>query len=282
MSEKHTSPKSILKRCKRVMWIIISTYIIYCALLYFLQDSIIFPRHVIPDVSNFKSPEVFEQVWIKIDNTVQVEGWYLPSQVTATPQPAVIFFHGNGEIIDFLLDDIQQYQAWGFSILLPEYRGYGRSTGIPGQAAISADMKKFRDWLLQRPEVDNQRIIYHGRSLGGGIACELTLHHPPAALILQSTFLSLAKMTRKYLVPPFLLTHHFRNDKVLAQLNIPIFITHGSQDTIIPVWHSQQLHRIAENSLYYEVSSGHNDYPMDRKFWQRIENFLRKNQLLRN
>ena len=89
-------------------------------------------------------------------------------------------------------------------VLLPEYRGYGRSAGSPSQRAITEDLIAFYDLLARRPEVDAQRVVFHGRSLGGGAVCDLARHRKPAAVILMSTFTSMKRMAPRYLVPGFM------------------------------------------------------------------------------
>lgn len=255
-------------------------YILWCISLYLVQDNVIFPRKMIPSVT-IAPPEGTIEVWITGDKGERVQGWYLPPlKRSRGPAPVVIFFHGNGELIDFWGDEFTEFRKRGIGVLLPEFRGYGRSGGSPGQRDIAADMRKFYQWLLARPDVDGKKIVYFGRSLGGGVACQLAKDHAPAALILQSTFVSLKEMSGRFLVPSFLLKHPFDNGKVVADLRCPICIIHGQWDTVIPVVHGRRLHQIAPNSAYHEVASGHNDMPMDAAYWQTIFEFLIANGIL--
>lgn len=192
----------------------------------------------------------------------------------------VIFFHGNAELIDFWGSELEKFREWGMGVFLPEFRGYGRSEGFPGQQSISADMHKFYEALIARPDVDPKRIVYFGRSIGTGFACDLSQDHPPAALILMSPFTSLRKMAGRYLAPSFLLKHPLDNEKVVKSSSCPIYIIHGREDTIIPVEHSHRLREVAANCVYREVACGHNDMPMDAEFWQNIHAFLHNNGIL--
>lgn len=276
--------KSAWSFLRRILYLVLLVYVLWCLLLYLYQDRMMFPYEVVPkEELSFSRKSLYTEVWIETAEGHRVEGHYYTSRLAADGQarPAVIFFHGNAESIG-LVDEIAPYYQWGFNILLPEYRGYGRSGGLPGQKAIMADMYKFHAWLVQRPEVDSKRLIYHGRSLGGAVACQLAGACAPAALILQSTFTSTGAMASRFCVPPFLLKHPFRSDKVVAKLACPIFITHGIHDSIIPVQHARTLHRLAPHSEYYEVPSDHNDFPMDKNFWQNIAGFLRKAGILDN
>ncbi len=74
-----------------------------------------------------------------------VEGWLLraPGASAARPAPLLIFAHGNGELIEYWPDALLPYRALGMHVLLPEYRGYGRSAGQPSEMKTVADLTAF-------------------------------------------------------------------------------------------------------------------------------------------
>ena len=78
-----------------------------------------------------------------------VEAWVLPGRGASAerPGPAVIFAHGNGELIDHWPDVLSWYVRQGVTVLLPEYRGYGRSAGRPSERDITDDFVWFHDDL---------------------------------------------------------------------------------------------------------------------------------------
>ena len=171
----------------------------------------------------------------------------------------------------------QGYGKIGVSVFLPEYRGYGRSAGKPSEKEIAADMIRFYDLLIRRADVDPSRIVFHGRSVGGGVAADLATRRTPAALILESTFSSIAAMALKFGAPPFLLKHPFRTDRVVEGLDVPMLIFHGTRDTVVPVSHGRRLHKLARGSTYVEYNSDHNDFPgegNEEAYWREIQAFL--------
>lgn len=257
-------------------------YVAWCAILFFKQDAMIFPRELAGRPVEATGPNV-ERVWIDAADGVRVEAWYLTPRpaLPGPPAAAVIFAHGNAELIDDSLTSVATYNAWGLAVLLPEYRGYGRSGGVPSEEAIVADSARFHDWLAARPDVDRTRIIFHGRSLGGGVAAALAARRRPAALILESTFTSVASFASGYGVPAFLCRHPFRTDLVLAGLDRPVLIFHGTDDTIVPVAHGRRLHELAPSAEYHEMRCGHNEFPCDpAAYWAIIRAFLEKHGLL--
>ncbi len=251
--------------------------IVAACMVVFMQRGMLFPRHVIraADLEPL-TPAPFEQVWIETSQG-QVEAWYLQAATMDGEErrPAVIFAHGNGEVIDFNQELALAWRRRGYHVLMPEYRGYGRSAGEPSQDRIVSDMLAFHDWLTGRPEVDGSRIVYHGRSLGGAVLAQLAAERPPAAMILQSTFTSVKAMARRMWVPGFLIRDPFETDKVLPQLDCPVLVMHGRQDSIVPFSHGQELAELSPRGDFWYFSGDHNTPPPEHAYWQRIESFLR-------
>ncbi len=235
----------------------------WCGTLFFYQDKMLFPTDLTPD----PLPLLYSARTVELSRDIgdgqHVVAWFVPGpDVTAeSPGPLAVFFHGNAELIDHQHTTIDNYLRLGCSVLLPEFRGYGRSGGTPSEAGIVEDAAYFFDLAIERPEVDPRHVVIHGRSLGGGPAAQLAALRPPAALILESTFRSAAAMASKYWAPQFLVKNTFYTDRVLAKLRVPVLIFHGTTDNIIPVEHGRQLHEIAADSKYVEYDCQHNNFP---------------------
>ena len=178
-------------------------YAAYCGLLFFVQRQVIFPRYMIPSPAplDFKTPRI-EPWWLET-SFGKVEAWYLPPAAAEKPAPAVIFGHGNGELIDYWPNELARFSEMGIGLLLVEYPGYGRSAGSPSQESISETFTRAYDTLAARPDVDPARIVLFGRSLGGGAVCDLAAKRPSAALILMSCFTSVRSFAIRYLAPVF-------------------------------------------------------------------------------
>ncbi len=244
-----------------------------------VQERLIFPRHFAANATLDPVPPR-ERWWIdQADSSGRTEAWVeiAPGRSAENPGPAVIYFHGNGEIIQEIPELVWRlYLNRGITVAILEYRGYGLSEGTPGQDAITSDALALHTKLVTHPAIDPDRLIYHGRSIGGGAAAQLAEREPPAALILETTFTSVTAMARRFLVPAFLLRHPYRTDRVLKDFDRPVLIMHGDTDNIIPVSHGRKLHKLSPTSEYHEFpNEGHNDFPVDRaRYEQIIDNFL--------
>ncbi|MAE61291.1 MAG: alpha/beta hydrolase [Planctomycetaceae bacterium] len=193
------------------------------------------------------------------------------------PGPAVIFAHGNAELIDGWPAVLGGYQAMGVSVLMVEYRGYGRSDGSPTQKGLTDDFVRFAEMLSDRPEVDGERLIYHGRSIGGGVICQLAAQRAPAALILQSTFTSAADMAARMGFPSFLVRDKFDSRAVVEAFDGPLLLMHGRRDRVIGYRHSERLAAVARQGRLRPYDCDHNDFPMESgAFWGDVEGFLRE------
>jgi fermentation-respiration switch protein FrsA (DUF1100 family) len=251
-------------------------YATYCALLFLMQRQVIFPRYMIPSPppSDIKTLRI-EPWWLET-SFGKVEAWYLPPEALGKPAPAVIFAHGNGELIDYWPNELAQFSDMGIGLLLVEYPGYGRSAGSPSQGSIAETFVLAYDRLAARTDVDPARIVLFGRSLGGGAVCDLALKRPSAALILMSCFKSVSAFAVRYLAPAFLIRDPFDNLAAVRHYQGPVLVMHGRSDEVVPFGHGQALHAAAQNGKMIVYEAGHNDCPPNWEvFWRDVGDFLK-------
>lgn len=257
-------------------------YIAYLGILYILARPMIFPRSQVGPLPAGRAADGrITEKWIAT-SAGRVETWYLsPEKIPADrPPPAVIFGHGNAELIDFSRDEFRPLTDAGVAVLLVEYPGYGRSEGSPSQASITEAFCAAYDMLLEQRRVDPDRIILMGRSLGGGAACALAARRKSAAIILVSSFTSIRSFAARFLVPGFLVRDPFDNLAVVGAYAGPILLIHGRFDEIIPYRHALALHRASTNSKLITYACSHNDCPPDwGRYWKDILSFLKDHRL---
>lgn len=235
-----------------------------------LQRRVIYPRprHPAPP----QLPAGTETVWL--GRGEDVEAWFLAPAPSSSPFPVVMFMHGNGELIDDHVD-VLELTGEGLGVLLVEYPGYGRSGGTPNERSITAAVVAAFDYLGAQPQVDSERIVAYGRSIGGGAACALAAVRPVAGLVLESSFTRLADLMPRF-VPRALMLDRFDNLAVVASATSPVLVLHGERDRIIPYAHGEALARAAATAPV-PMACGHNDCPTPL---HEIARFLREHGIL--
>lgn len=258
-------------------------YLVYCGLVFLMQRQVLYPRwHIDGSLSTEKGIHGIETIWVDTTSG-PVETWLMPPAPRAVPGPAVIFAHGNAELIDFCYEELKEFNQLGMSVLLVEYPGYGRSAGRPSQKRITEALVAAYDALVARRDIDPSRIVLYGRSLGGGAVCTLAAQRPTAALILASTFTSVRSFARKFLVPPFLMRDPYDNLSVIRSYTGPVLIFHGKNDELIPYTHGVKLSQACRRGRLVTYDCGHNDCPPNwEDFWKEIEVFLNDARIIPN
>jgi fermentation-respiration switch protein FrsA (DUF1100 family) len=256
----------------------------FAVFVYSVQRSMLFPGTLRgSDPRAGEGIPGLERHWLEIAGG-RVEVWYLPPRgaLPDAPSPAILFSHGNGELIDDWPQLLAGFPELGLGLLLVEFPGYGRSEGSPSQASVSETMLAAYDLLAARPDVDPVRIAAYGRSLGGGAVSTLLARRPVAALILQSTFTSVADMAKQiFAVPAFLIRDSFRNLEAVASYSGPVLVIHGRHDDMIPYEQGVALAEAAERGRLVTYACHHNDCPPDwGPFWDDIADFLHETGVL--
>ena len=79
-----------------------------------------------------------------------------------------------------------------------EYRGYGLSTGTPDENGLKIDGQTGLDYVRERAELRDTKILIYGQSLGGAVSIDLVAKNMKrgdiAGLMLENTFLSIRKL----------------------------------------------------------------------------------------
>lgn len=279
-----TSNLPLLRRLWPLLLVLLAIYALWLVLAWTVQRRILFPRHVLAEGSGPGQGSVGVEVhWLET-NEGRVEWWFIPAPGAAPAggTPTVFYAHGNAERIDDQETVWRGYRALGFNVVLCEYRGYGRSAGSPTEATLTADLVAVHDQVTARPDVNGDRLLYHGRSVGTGVACNLARERPPRALILTSPFTSVASLMARFGIPRPVVRDPFDNLAALSGAPRPVLLFHGSRDTVIPAAHSRELaEELPDARRFVYEDFGHNDLPVGgRRYWDDIERFLVEVDLL--
>ena len=204
----------------------------------------------------------FREVAATASDAGTVHGWYVEPPIPDPSGTVVLFSHGNGGNIEHRIEHARVLSQHGFAVLLYDYRGYGDSPGAPTEDGCYRDAEAAYDWLVNEAGVEPDQIVAWGESLGGAVAVELALRRPVAALVLESTFSSLAATGSGHY--PWLPVHLLLRDRFdslakAPRLALPVLQFHGAKDGIVPIERGRDLHTaLPEPKALVETAGGHN------------------------
>jgi len=227
------------------------------AALWWTQESLLFHPEPLPaDARLSIEPDVQERL-------VDVPGAKLSVLELRLPEPrgVVFFLHGNAGNLQSWFTDTEFYRRAGFDLVMPDYRGYGKSTGrIESEAQLHADVMAV--WREVAPRYAGKRVVFYGRSLGTGLAAELAATVPPDLTVLVSPYASIVGMARGHYpwLPPQVVRYPLRTDRVIGRIRGPLLLVHGDRDELIPFSESAKLQAIAPHARLVRIEGGgHND-----------------------
>ncbi|WP_297703875.1 alpha/beta fold hydrolase [uncultured Eudoraea sp.] len=260
-----------------IVVILFLVYIVISALLYFLQDYLMFKPEKLPKDFLFQ----YEHQEIEEYNVETRDGAIINGLRFKARQPKGIVFYlkGNSKSIKGWGKFAVDFTRHGYDVLMVDYRGFGKSTGRRTQKAIKRDMQVIYNKIKEK--VDEKYIILYGRSLGSGFAAKLASMNNPRMLILDAPYYSLSKVAKKYI--PFmplsiLIKFPMPTYKWLQYVNCPIHIIHGTDDKLIPYKNSVKLSKIKPTSttLHTVIGGGHKNLNTFESYHKMLSEIITK------
>ena len=186
--------------------------------------------------------------------------------------------HGNAGNITYLWPDLRFLtEGLQVSVFAFDYRGYGRSDGVPSESGLLDDARAARRWLAHRTGVAEREIVLLGRSLGGAVAVDLAAADGARGLILESTFTSLPAVANDALPlwPGMLMLNRYNSLKKIGNYAGPLLIAHGDADEVVPFAHGEQLVAAAnEPKRFVRISRGDHNWVPPQYYEQELQQFL--------
>jgi hypothetical protein len=235
------------------------------------------PHHV-AKASDLGRP--FEEVLFPSLDATELHGWYFPAPASSRRSRwALLHLHGNAGNVSHRLF---YYQAWlelGLNVLAFDFRGYGRSAGVPDEKGTCLDAQAAYQWL-RGLGFEPERIVVLGKSLGGGMASELALREPVGGLVLQSTFTSIPNLGSElypWLPVRWMNSIRYDTQSKLPWIAAPVLVMHSRRDGLIGFHHAEENFAAArEPKMFWELEGDHNHtLEADRaRYLQGLERFL--------
>lgn len=202
----------------------------------------------------------YAEVRLRTKDGVALSAWYVPAK---SEQGVLLFCHGNAGNISHRLDSIRIFNDLNLSVLIFDYRGYGESEGRPSEEGTYLDAEAAWDYLVHERKAPPERIVLFGRSLGGAVAAELATRRRAAALIVESSFTSVAGMAHElYPWLPVRRITRFRYATIdkIGKIACPKLIVHSPHDEVIPFSHGLALfEKAAPPKRMLRIAGSHNE-----------------------
>ncbi|MBM4145709.1 MAG: alpha/beta hydrolase [Nitrospira sp.] len=273
--------RTLLLSSLRIMAGILIGLLALLALLYFLQDKLIFFPQKLPKEEADRLSKRYshiENINLKTGNNISIKGWLVKNS-NLTKSPLIIYFGGNAEELSYLIYYADKVKGW--SLALINYRGYGLSEGKPSEKDLYADAVYIYDYFSKRDDIDNARIVLIGRSLGTGVATYLAQMRPVKALMLVSPYdsiISIGKHHYPFLPVNLLLRHRFDSLSRAPLISAPLLVITAADDTIIPLKFSKRLAEKWGGPHSFKIIEGedHNTIHDNAEYWKTMNEFLQK------
>jgi len=224
---------------------------------------IYFPSADVPDVAVVLPGA--EEVAFRTEDGLVLAGWFIPPS-GSEDLFTVLVFSGNGGNRGDRSGLATALSSLGHGVMLFDYRGYGENAGSPSETGLLTDGLGAVEYLSSRVDVDAERIVYFGESLGAAVAIATSGTQSPAGLILRSPFASLAEVAAVHYPAflSFLLWDAFPNSERISRIHVPILVVAGSADRTIPIEQSRQVHYAANDPKRFVAIEGadHNDWSL--------------------
>jgi hypothetical protein len=227
-----------------------------------LENSLVFLPMKYPDGYWDAGGLPVEDAWFTAADGVALHGWYL-----AHPEPraAVLLAHGNAGNLSHRWPLLALLHELGCSVLIFDYRGYGRSAGSPNEQGVYRDARAARDWLAEREGLAPDGVVLHGRSLGSAVVADVAAADGARGLILENAFdnarnVGLAHFPR-WLVA-LLQRSPFDSAGKLPSYRGPLLVIHGEQDEVVPFALGRALFEAGNEPKTFVALPGltHNDH----------------------
>jgi len=234
-------------------------YAAVCGLMFLKQESFVFfPERALAGTPADAGLR-YEPAALRTSDGVALGAWWVPAEA---PRGALVFAHGNGGNRSHRLAKLRLLHDLGLSVLAFDYRGYGESQGRPSEEGTYRDMDAAVEFVTREKGFPPTGVIYLGESLGGAVAVEAATRRPPAGLVLESTFTSVAAMARRYypwLPVRLLVTIRYDSLSRIRGVRCPVLVLHSPDDDLVPYEMGRELFAAApEPKAFAGLVGGHN------------------------
>lgn len=250
---------------------------VFAMMLSLLERWLVFPAPRLNE-DDWDVPDLpYEDVYFRAHDGTQLHGWFVPHP---DPKAVVLYCHGNGEYVAQLSNRLRVlHDRIQVTVFAWDYRGYGRSQGLPHEKNVIPDARVALLWLAERTGIGPADVVLIGRSLGGAVAVALAAEYHVRGLVLDRTFSDLADAAAHnypWLPVRLMMQNRFSSIEHIKQYHGPLLQAHGTADRIVPFKLGKKLFDAApgKNKRFLAVEDGHHSGLLPEFCYQALEDFI--------
>lgn len=254
----------------------VGLFIIFVYIKFIERKTIFYPEKIIvTDPSSLHL--VFEDIYIDVEANVKIHGWFIPYPGAFY---TFLFCHGNAGNISHRMYKLYMLRELGFNVCIFDYRGYGKSKGMPSEQGIYKDTEAVYDYLISQKHIRSDQIVLYGESLGTAAAIDLASKRKIGGLIVEGAF-SCGKDVGKAwypFLPRFVFSDTFNSLKKIKSVDAPKLFIHARDDEIISIAFARKLFNVAPPPKeFVEIKGMHNDAYLDsqEEYISSISKFMK-------
>lgn len=242
-----------------------------------------------------------EQLTLRTAEGIALSCWFV--KANSAPQGTIIILHGVSESKIAGLHMAKVFHDRKYNVFLYDSRRHGDSGGTFCTYGFyeKHDTTTIIDYLLARPDLTVGKIGLLGNSMGAAVALQVAALDPRVrAVVAESGFATLRSIFDDYQKRMIILPWHYLRNivikrsehmahfranavsplNVMKDIHVPVFIIHGTADTLIKSSYSEDLYAGANEpkQLWLIPGAQHNDIAEKGgdEYTRRILDFFRK------
>ncbi|WP_185967770.1 alpha/beta hydrolase [Formosa sediminum] len=220
------------------------------------------------EMANMDDIDYSESI-LNIEDSIKIYTYEF--KATGNKKANIFLVHGAGGNVSSYKSLIKPLIENGFGVYALDWRGYGKSTGIPNYKGVMKDTEiAFQDFIRKTTK-DSLKTIVYGLSLGGQMAVKITKDNQNRVnlLVLDGTVESAQSLAIDYAPVEYLKEkaeespEDFNQDYVAVRdiayiKNIPKLIIHSRIDRDIPFFRGKNVFDSArEPKEFWETETDH-------------------------
>lgn len=189
--------------------------------------------------------------------------------------PVIVFCHGNQGSMTKAANQkkVKFLVKQGYTVFMPDYRGFGKSGGKPDEKGIYRDLDSFVSLLNNKYKIPDNKIVLWGHSMGSAIVIDEASKRNFEGVIVEGAFTSVEDMKnyriahkrnanpvhlfiRDYIFNNIPITQKFTSKDKIAKIKSPMLIIHAVHDEMVPVEMGKKLAQLKPDAETFFSETG--------------------------